>query len=76
MDDHDRLSNLILVHWQTFTPKHYSELKQSNRLQQALSETGEQMADFLYELVSVRKLEYHQAWELAMDQFLTTEESA
>jgi hypothetical protein len=76
MDDHDRLSNLILLHWQSFAPKLYGELKESNRLEAALSETSAQMADLLYELISVRKLEYHQAWELAMDQFLTTEESA
>jgi hypothetical protein len=75
MDDHDGLSNLILVHWQTFSPRLYSQLQQSGRLQEALRETSQQMADLLYDLISVRKLEHHQAWEMATDQFLTTEES-
>ena len=50
-------------------------LQRENRLEQALEETAEQFNDLLYDLISIRKMEYHQAWELAIDQMLLPEES-
>jgi hypothetical protein len=75
MYDRDALSNLILVHWQSFSPAMYSQLQKSNRLQEALNETCEEMTDFLHQLITLEKMEHHRAWELAIDRFFTTEES-
>ena len=52
------------------------QLKRENRLEKVLEETAEQFTDLLYQLVSVEKMEYHQAWEIAVDQFLLPEESS
>jgi hypothetical protein len=70
----DRLSSLILAHWQLYHPKMLLQLQQENRLEKALEETAEQMSDLLYELTSVKKMEYLQAWELAVQDFLLPEE--
>ncbi|HEX3747664.1 MAG TPA: hypothetical protein VHW09_27200 [Bryobacteraceae bacterium] len=76
MPDRDRLSSLILVHWETYHPTMFRQLLLQNRLETELEQTAEQFSSFLYELVSVRKLEYHKAWELALDEFLPPEESS
>jgi hypothetical protein len=52
-----------------------AELRQQDLLQQALEETAERFSDFLYDLVWVKKMEYHQAWEMAVNEFLLPEES-
>jgi hypothetical protein len=75
MQGQDRLSSLILEHWSRCHPKMLAELRQQNRLQQTLQETAERFSDFLYEMVSVKKMEYNQAWELAIQEFLLPEES-
>jgi hypothetical protein len=75
MPDHDRLSSLILAHWSRCHPKMLAQFQQQNRLEQELEETAQQFAALLYDLVTVRNLEYHQAWELAIQQFLLPEES-
>lgn len=76
MPDHDRLSSLILAHWQTYRPSMLAQLQQQNRLETALEETAEQFTDLMYELVSVNKLPHHQAWEIAINEFLPPEESS
>jgi hypothetical protein len=76
MPDHDRLSSLILEHWSRHHPKMLAELRQQNRLQQTLEETAERFSHLLYDLVSVKKLEYHQAWEIAIREILLPEESS
>jgi hypothetical protein len=75
MADHDRLSSLILEHWSRYHPKMLAELRQQNQLQQTLEETAERFTDLLYELVSVKKMEHHQAWEIAVQEILLPEES-
>jgi hypothetical protein len=72
----DRLSSLILDHWERYHPSMLVQLKRENRLEKVLEETAEQFTDLLYQLVSVQKIEYHQAWEIAVDQFLLPEESS
>jgi hypothetical protein len=72
----DRLSSLILDHWERYHPSMLVQLKRENRLEKVLEETAEQFTDLLYQLVSVEKMEYHQAWEIAVDQFLLPEESS
>src|ERR1700733_11066766 len=76
MLDRDRLSSLILGHWSRYHPSMLARLRQENRLDQLLEETAEQFADRLYELVSVKKMEHHQAWELLQEEFLLPEESS
>jgi hypothetical protein len=75
MPDHDRLASLILEHWSLYRPKMLAELRQQDRLQQTLEETAERFSSLLYDLVSVKKLEYHQAWEIAIREILLPEES-
>ena len=76
MPDHDRLSNLILSHWCLYQPSMVDSLRQENQLESALHDTAEQMGNRLYELISVRKMEHHQAWELVIQEFLRPEESS
>jgi hypothetical protein len=76
MPEHDRLSSLILEHWSRYHPRMLAQLRQEKRLEQVLEETAQQFSDLLYDLVSVKKMEYHQAWELAIQQFLLPEESS
>ncbi len=76
MPGHDRLSSLILEHWSRYHPRMLEELRQQNRLQQTLEETAQRFSDLLYDLVSVRKMEYHQAWEIAIREILPAEESS
>jgi hypothetical protein len=75
MEDQDALSSLILEHWSRYQPRMLAELRQSNQLQQTLKETAERFADLLYDLVSVKKMQHHQAWELATAEILLPEES-
>jgi hypothetical protein len=76
MAEHDRLSSLILEHWSRYHPSMLEELRSQNRLQQELEATAERFTDLMYDLVSVRKMEYHRAWELAIQEFLLPEESS
>lgn len=76
MEERDRLSSLILAHWTRYHPKMLRDLQQQDRLQQVLEETAERFTDILYNLVSVRKMEHHQAWEIAIDEILLPEESS
>lgn len=76
MPDHDRLSNVILTHWSRYQPSMLEWLRQENLLDSALSDTAEQMSDRLYELISLRKMQHHQAWELVIQEYLSPEESS
>lgn len=76
MQDQPSLSNLILKHWCRYHPSMVEELRRENRLEAALAETTDQFSELLYQLLSVRKMEYHQAWEIAAEQFLLPEESS
>jgi hypothetical protein len=75
MENHDALSSLILEHWSRYHPKMLAELRRQNRLKQTLEETAERFTDILYELVSVKKIQYAQAWEIAVQEILLPEES-
>jgi len=69
MDEKNRLREMILSHWQAHRPQMVEELRQSNQLEQAISEAEERTADLLYELLSVRKMPYQDAWELATQEW-------
>jgi hypothetical protein len=66
---------MILLHWRTQRPQMVAELERTNRLSQAVQEAEERAADLLYEFLSVRKMQFHQAWELAMRECLLPQES-
>jgi len=76
MPDRDRIANLILEHWSRYHPNKLDRLRQENLLERALEATAEHFSGVLYELVSVKKMEYHQAWELAIREILLPEESS
>jgi hypothetical protein len=63
MHDWNLLGQMILKHWQTHHPKMLAELQSNHQLEQTLHETEERAGDLLYELVSVRKMDYPAAWE-------------
>jgi hypothetical protein len=56
---------MILKHWLAHRPLMVEDLRKSNQLEQAVSEAETRTADLLYELLSVRKMQYQDAWELA-----------
>jgi hypothetical protein len=45
------------------------DLEKQDRLDQALFEAQTRTGDLLYELVSVKKMDYHAAWELAAQEW-------
>jgi len=65
MDDHNRLRQMILKHWQAHRPRMVEELRRSHQLEQAISEAEMRTADLLYDLLSVKKMPYQDAWEMA-----------
>jgi len=76
MPDHDRLASLILTHWSLYQPLMLAQLQHQCSLQEELEKTADQFTDLMYDMVSVRKMEYHQAWELAVREILLPEESS
>jgi hypothetical protein len=65
MEEKNRLRAMILAHWRAHRPQLVEELRQSHQLEEAISEAEARTADLLYELLSVRKLDYQEAWEQA-----------
>ena len=69
MYERNRLGQMILEHWQKHRPQMVEELQTTNQLEQTIYEAQERTGDLLYELVSVRKMDYHVAWEMAMSEW-------
>lgn len=69
MDEKNRLRQMILTHWQQHRPQMVEELRKKNQLEQAILEAEERTADLLYELLSVKKMQYQAAWELATQEW-------
>ena len=69
MKERTALFELILKHWREHCPQMVRDLEKKNRLDQAVFETQERTGDLLYELVSVKKMDYHAAWELAREEW-------
>ena len=65
MDESSRLRQMILRHWQTYRPQAVEDLRRSHQLEQAIGKAEARTADLLYELLSVRKMPYQDAWEVA-----------
>jgi hypothetical protein len=75
MHEQTRLREMILSHWEAHRPQVVEELRRSNQLEQAISQAAERTSDLLYELLSVKKMPYQEAWEQATREwaFLPTE---
>lgn len=65
MNGKSRLRDVILNHWITHRPQMVKELLRRNQLIQSLRETEERTTDLLFELLSVQKMNYDEAWEIA-----------
>jgi hypothetical protein len=76
MRNHDRLSSLILEHWSRYHPSMLATFRREARLERELEKTAQAFTDHLCELIAVRKLPYHVAWELTVEQFLLPEPSS
>jgi hypothetical protein len=74
MKNMDKLSRLILAHWQHYQPEMVAQFQQENRLEAELEATAEQFSDLMHELTAVKKMNYYAAWEIAIEQFLLPEE--
>ena len=69
MYERNRLGQMILEHWQKHRPQMVAELRETNQLDQTIYEFQEMTGDLLYELVSVQKMDYQAAWEIAMREW-------
>ena len=69
MYQRNRLGQMILEHWQKHRPQMVAELREANQLDQTIYEAQETIGDLLYELVSVQKMDYQAAWEIAMREW-------
>ena len=63
------LGEKILKHWREHSPQMVRDLERKGRLDEAVLEAQETTGDLLYELVSVRKMNYPAAWELATQEW-------
>ena len=63
MKERTALGEAILKHWREHCPQMVRDLEKQNRLDQAVFEAQETTGDLLYELVSVKKMDYQAAWE-------------
>jgi hypothetical protein len=71
MDEKNRLADMILRHWCLYRPQMVEELRQKNQLEQAIRQAEERTADILYELLSVWKMQYQEAWEQATREWVS-----
>ena len=62
-------SRLILRRWIDQAPQMVADLEATNQLLPALNQADEQMNDLLYDLAIVRKMDYNQAFEIAMNEW-------
>jgi hypothetical protein len=69
MHEKTPLGESILKHWQTHHPQMIAQLRKDHQLEQTLHETEERTADLLYELTSVKKMDYQAALETAMEEW-------
>jgi hypothetical protein len=74
MKERTALGEAIMKHWREHCPQMVRDLEKKNRLDQAVFETQTHTGDLLYELVSVKKMAYQAAWELATQEWALPEE--
>ncbi len=73
MTERTALGEKILKHWREHCPRMVADLEKAGRLEQTLHEAQTRTGDLLYELVSVKKMDYQAAWELAMEEWALKE---
>jgi hypothetical protein len=64
-----RLRRTIYSHWLKYRPEMVKELTRTNELAEALRQAEWGTVDLLYELVSIKKMQYQAAWELATEEW-------
>jgi hypothetical protein len=69
MHERNRVGQLIFEHWQKHRSRMVEELQTINQLEQTIYEAQETTGELLYELVSVQKMDYQAAWEIAMREW-------
>ena len=69
MYERNRLGQMILEHWRKHRPQMVEELQTTNQLDPTIYEAQETTGDLLYELVSIQKMDYQAAWEIAMREW-------
>ena len=69
MTERTALGEAILKHWREHCPQMVRDLEKTDRLDQAVFAAQEKAGDLLYELVSVKKMEYQSAWEMAAQEW-------
>jgi hypothetical protein len=69
MYERNRLGQMILEHWQKHRPQMVEELQTTNQLDQTIYEAQEMTGDPPYELVSLQKMDYQAAWEIAIREW-------
>ena len=69
MYERNRLGQMILEHWQKHRPQMVEELQTTNLLDQTIYEAQEMTGDPPYELVSLQKMDYQAAWEIAIREW-------
>ncbi len=67
------LGEKILNHWREHRSRMVRDLEQQDRLDEAVFAAQETTGDVLYELVSVKKMNYPAAWELAAQEWALPE---
>src|SRR2546423_8514096 len=65
-----QLRNLLLTHWQTYHPTMYRELVQANTLEAHLNAIAEQWCDLMYDLATVKGMDYAAARQIAVNRCL------
>ena len=71
-----RLRQTIHSHWLKYRPQMVEELTQTGQLSKALRNAEKRTVDLLYEFVSIRKIPYQEAWELATEEWRMPETQA
>jgi hypothetical protein len=76
MYERNRLGQMILEHWRKHRPQMVEELQTTNQLDPTIYEAQETTGDLLYELVSIQKMDYQAAWQIAMREWALPESPA
>jgi hypothetical protein len=64
-----RLRRMIYSRWLKYQPQMVEELTRTNQLAEALRQAEWRTVDLLYELISIKKMQYQSAWELATQEW-------
>ena len=69
MPEQTRLEQMIRQHWQTHLPAMWEQLRATGQLETAVLQATEQTADLLQALLTVQRMDYQSAWELATQEW-------